>query len=365
MKYLMTVAVLFVLLLGSAVSAQDGVLPAEYTKAYISGQVTFNGAPVTGAQVMAYGGEGGNALAVNAPNGNYSLGVSSGEWTVYAMKEGYVTPRPVKVNVRADEKSEPVNIELKKSACFIEGKVVDEGGKPIPRAMVMAMPDMFAGGNDRDDDRGAVMMMTHFRATADAQGNFRMQVVEGAYMLMASARGYVMSPRNPAPKIPGMEDMPAEFMKNLPQSLGVQVSVAEGKTAGGVVIILRPGEMKLDKDVPGHRDEKPEVFKTAPNVLVGKAQLTPNNVLHWTRVGEKKMALYVVLRSTADPAKGQKGETKEFDFIPGLHGTPRTWLYSFTDSTALQGKTYWYAVYEKDMKGGRGPLSNWVMITTK
>ena len=373
MKRLQIALCVFLLLtLCSAVCAEEGQLPGNFQKAYICGAVTCGGKTLPGVQVHAMGPDG-MAVAIDAENGNYALGVAAGQWTLFASKDGYYLPKPVKATVGADEAKNDVNIEMVKSTAFIEGTVVDEENKPIGGATVTALPSfldkMMGEGSKGEEEAPMMPVMSGFRgALCDKDGNFRIQVIKGAYQLTAHFTGYEMSPKNPMPKLPGMEDMPEEaraMMAKMMPALGVQVTVAEGETKKGVITILRPAQEKKVETTRHEIPEKPETSVPQVNVVIGKAQLTPNNVLHWTRAKKsEEPAFYIVLRSTVDFSGKEKGDVVKFQFPAHPYGVPQGKYYSFTDNSAVPGKTYWYVVYELSASGA-GPYSNSVKVTTK
>lgn len=369
MKFLKIFVVIWFLLLFLILNLWAGevILPEDFHKAYISGKITCKGKLLTKVQILAYNQDGGQAIAYNAFNGNYALGIGEGEWTVAATKEGYFTPKTIKVEVNAEETKE-INIEMQKSTAFIEGIVVDESNRPLPNAWVVATPNMLGKRMTKSPNAFSPSQIYHSRC--DSNGKFRLQTMKGSYLLIAAFPGYEMSPKNPIPKIPGMENIPEEYKHMVPTMamMGIQVTVAEGETKKGVVIIMRPAKTHPGEEYPQkHRiiQEKPEAVVTMPNILVGKPKLTPNNVLHWTRTKKSNESpFYVVVRSTKNFNSKKKGKIKLFKLPKYFYGQPKREYYSLTDYTAVSGKTYWYAVYELG-SSGPGPYSNSVMIKTR
>ncbi len=355
----------FLVLLAGTLCAENLSLPGDFHKAYITGTITAYGQSVGGAQVIAMGDQG-EAITMAAGNGNYSLGVGEGSWKVIASKSGYLSPPPIAVQVSGDETRDNINFDLTKSTAYIEGVVVNESRAPLPYAMVIAMKNMFAEPHDRSN--GAPMMSpgTFPTVRTDKEGRFTLQVMAGHYLVSAYKAGYILSKENPHPTIPGLENVPPQYLERMSamSSMGVPVDVAENETKSGIVIIMAPHEEKSVREEYHSAPRHDTVVIPEPNVLVGKGCLTPNNVLHWTRSKESDHALMaVVVRSTKPFGHKPKGEMVTFKFPYYPYGEPSRGYYSFTDSTAKSGVPYYYAVYEIGTTAA-GPYSNAVEITT-
>lgn len=340
----------------------------KFERAWIAGSVIAAGRPLAGVSLMARrAGDGsGYAVAENAANGNFALGVGEGRWIITGSKKGHYCKAAVEVTVAAGQASESVTIEMVPSRAFIEGVVVDESGKPIANAQVSAMPNMMAMGED-----AAIAMMTgaenFFQAPSGRAGTFKLETMRGRYLVSAHAEGYELSPMNPGPSIPGMEDIPAEFRSMMPAMapLGIDVTVEEGETVRDVKIILRrvPESEVTVRDTGSASVTREELRK---NQLFGRASRTPNNVLHWHREDRSEAGhAYVVVRSTRPFGSEPPGSMAWFKFPEQRFGQPGPIDFSFTDHTAIPGTKYWYAVYEQESDGHRGPYSNPVEITTR
>lgn len=344
------IALLMVLLMAAAVSASAAsTWPVPYQRSWIAGRVTVEGKPLANVQVTAVG-QHGMALARSSADGSYALGVGEGEWTVMATATGYSAGQPQQVKLAAGEANEKIDIQLTKSNAFIKGQVVDEAGKPLGNSHVAGVPMPVSTEDGETPDATDFLPCG---ATADAQGRFTLPARKGFWLVSAFRSNYEMSPKNPAPSVPGMP--------NVPGLTGVGVPLAEGQTVDGVVVVLRPA---VASQKPGGYSvpDKPQDIPHVANVLVGRALLSPNNVLHWTRSKDRdKQAFYVIERWSAP---GAKGEMKKFEYTATPYGMPGHEVFSFTDSTAVPGKTYWYAVYELGVKGP-GPKSNVVEIKTR
>jgi hypothetical protein len=364
MRICLKLFVLFILLSAGFTSAfAQGNFPVG-GKAWVSGQITFEGKPIDGVKITAMG-EKGIAMAVNASNGNYALGLAEGEWAISASKEGYAAEKPIKINIKGDESKENINISLKKFNSLIKGKVVDESGTPLAGAYVLAAPVPSMGMDEEDEDSKdgdaedvdpASITPSFIQSGKD--GSFTLLVDKGNYLVMANKNGYEMSPNNPPAKIPGMENSPVR----LP---GIMIRLKANEVKDGVVIILKPVQVSSKPGMDGDIPDKPMEVATVKNILVGKACASPNNVLHWVREADRdKNAFYVITRSAASSDGKIQGETTKFDFMINPYGYPAKSVYSFTDNTAKAGKIYFYTVQEMGTKGV-GPASNSVKLETR
>lgn len=363
-----------VFLAASLLSAQVATLPGDFQQAYITGTITADGHPVDRAEVFAVNTNGGEAMAMSASNGNYSLGVGAGSWKVMVSKANYLTPPPVDADVQGLQTQDNVNFDLHKATAYIEGTVVDESGAPLGGSVVVAMQANWLKGGSGGGAPPPMMGMggagSFPMAHCNSKGEFSLQVMPGNYLLIASRAGYRLSRKNPHPPIPGLENAPPQVMERLQSMppMGVAVEVADNETKRGAVIILAPyQETPQGKTYGGtYHSAAPT---PEPNMLIGKGCLTPNNVLHWTRARQndnEQMLGYVVVRSTKPLTTKLNRMTAvittfRFPFYP--YGTPATHYYSFTDSTAKPGAVYYYYVYEMGAKGS-GPYSNGVKIIT-
>ncbi|MEQ8225523.1 MAG: hypothetical protein ABRQ37_24600, partial [Candidatus Eremiobacterota bacterium] len=281
-----------------SISARE--LPGTFQKAYISGKITCEGSILTDVRVNAIG-QGGFVFATDATNGNYALGVGEGTWSVTAEKDGYYMEKAITVKTGAEEIKENINIEMKKTGCYIKGQVVDEENKPVAEAGVTASMEQTLNyenmQNMTPEDIMAQMLGSRrsFSVKADGKGYFTLCTTAGAFTITASAVKHEMSPKNES---------------------GVKVEVKEGETKTGVIIIMKLSDkssMYFDSD--GNM-EKMEKIKPVQNILAGKEMVTPNNVLHWTRKenNEELIRMYVIARSTKDFSASKKEDIKIFNY---------------------------------------------------
>lgn len=339
--------VLTLCILLTGVLAAQAQWPGRFQKAWVCGRLTVAGKPVAGVQVMAMG-DAGMAMTRTAANGNYSLGVGEGDWTVTATYQGHGVDRRAEVSLKAGEANEKIDLSLTPLPHVIRGRVVDEQGRTLSHASVVATPFMDFTEEEPTEPEGMDLPLS---VVADEKGHFILPVPQGVFLLMANRTNYEMSPKNPPVRIPG-----------LPEGMAPQMPGLLARAPGDeVVIILRPTSGKLP------HEEGSEILPQ-PLVAAGRACLTPGNVLHWTRTKERKEAAGFVVKRCTTPfdGKGQVVEitaAQEFFGVmsdPGDEGS----VYSITDTTAVPGTTYWYAVQELGTKGA-GPLSNVVQLTTR
>lgn len=326
--------------------------PGNFQKAWVCGRVTADGKPLAGARVMALG-DSGMAMTHSTANGNYSLGVGAGKWTVTATHQGFRLQSPAEVTLKGGQANETTHLALVASTAVVHGRVIDEKGRPLPRSAVVAAPFM-----DLESEEDGFQGRMPAQAVADAQGRFVLSLEQGTWLVSASRRNYEMSPKNPPLRIPGM---PEGMQMNLP---GV-VTRATAEPDAECVVILRPADRQPEEtpDTSGH-DGKPVVAQ--PLVLEGRACLSPGNVLHWTRTRDRKsMAGCVVKRSTTPfDGKAPVVEVNQAESLMGVLQDGEGSVFSLTDTTSISGTTYWYAVQEVGSKGA-GPLSNPVGLTTR
>ena len=150
---------------------------------HIAGHVQFNGTNVVGVQVYDYATIGTNSYQSQMDtdaNGNYSLNVANGDWTVNVYQccdnnsldniigNGNYTP-PNEQGINITNNNGVANFTIQGFSTFLSGQVVDDGGNPVANMNVFAMTN---GGS-----------MSYFQATTDSGGNFRMGIVGGNYLL--------------------------------------------------------------------------------------------------------------------------------------------------------------------------------------
>jgi len=350
---ILVITISLLLMLFCSISAQEITLPGAFQKAYISGKITCEGSILTDVRVNAIG-QGGFVFATDAANGNYSLGVSEGTWSVTAEKDGYYIEKAITVKTGAEEVKENINIEMKKTSCYIKGQVVDEENKPVKQAGANASQEQtinYENMQNMTPDEIMTQMIgsqRSFSVEADGKGYFTLCTTPGTFTLTASAVKYEMSPKNEA---------------------GIKVEVGEGQTKTGVIIIMKESDKSSMYFDPNGSMEKMEQIKPVENILVGKEMVTPNNVIHWTRKenNEEILRIYAVARSMKDFSSSKKEDIVIFNY-ENSYGMPAQGYYSFTDNTAVSGQTYYYVVFERGFEKGKqfdGPYSNAVKLVTK
>ncbi len=204
--------------------------PGNFRKAWVCGRVTASGKPLAGVRVMALG-DAGMAMTYSAANGNYSLGVGAGKWTVTAAHKGFRLEAPAQVTLQADQANESTDLTLIPSNCMIQGRVVDEQGRALPRSAVSAAPFMDL---EDEEESGDPEMRLPVQGVADEQGRFTLNLDKGTWLVSASRPNYEMSPKNPPLRIPGMPD---GMVMNLP---GVVARASEAGPGPECLVVLRP-----------------------------------------------------------------------------------------------------------------------------
>ena len=216
----------------------------------------------------------------------------------------------------------------------------------------MAAPFMDLESGEPNADMEAMQMPAN--VTCDAQGRFTMTLAKGPWLLSAVRDNYEMSPKNPPIRIPGMPEG-----MNLGLS-GVLARASEAGPGPEYTLILRPTKGQ-EAAV-----EKPGSVVPQPLVLVGRACLSPGNVLHWTRTRERKASAGFVVKRSTTPFDG-KAPVVEIQVGQALVGSMpdgEGTVFSLTDTTSTPGTAFYYAVQELGTKGA-GPLSNVVKLTTR
>jgi len=329
--------------------------PGNFHKSWVCGRVTASGKPVPGVRVMAFG-DAGMAMTHSAANGNYSLGVGAGKWTVTATHKGFRQLAPAEVTLRAEEANESTDLMLVPSTCMIQGRVVDEQARPLPHSAVMAAPFVDLESEEDPDDS---QMQMPVQGVADDQGRFSLTLDKGTWLVSASRPDYEMSPKNPPIRIPGM---PEGMAMTLP---GLVVRASESEPGPQCVVVLRPAaRQEPGRPATGGASEQ----KILPQALVlaGRACLSPGNVLHWTRRQERDSLAGCLVKRSTTPFDGRAPvvDLNLGENPMGVLQDGKDSVFSLTDTTASPGATYYYAVQEIG-SAGAGPLSNPVRLTTR
>lgn len=298
------------------------------------------------------------AMTHSAANGNYSLGVGAGKWTVTATHKGFRLQAPAEVTLRADEANESTDLKMVPSNCMIQGRVVDEQGRPLSHSAVIAAPFMDLDSEEDPDDS---QMRMPVQGVADDQGRFTLTLDRGTWLVSASRQNYEMSPKNPPIRIPGMPD---GMVMNLP---GLVARASESGPGPECVVVLRPAASQAHgRTGTGTGTGSDQKVLARPLVLAGRACLSPGNVLHWTRSQERDSLAGCVVKRSTTPFDGQAPvvELNLGENPMGVLQDGKASVFSLTDVTASPGTTYWYAVQEVGSTGA-GPLSNPVSLTTR
>lgn len=138
----------------------------------VSGAVTDpNGAPVEGATISV-----GNLVSANSlSSGSYSLSLPSGSFSINAIKQGYVSPQPMTINLTPGQNLTGINFQLVQNAGLISGNVLSSG-QPINNAVVTAV-----------NGSSSVSVNT------DQNGNYSLNVQPGQWLINVSKQSFITS----------------------------------------------------------------------------------------------------------------------------------------------------------------------------
>lgn len=217
------------------------VLPVGGT---ISGQVTFNGKPVGGAEVV---GESehprrGRGLAFSRENGTYDLKhLSAGSYTVYLFRGQEFVARPLTgIHVEPGEHAGAADLEVTPGA-LISGTVTEAAtGEPVPQINIHARAMAYPGGA-----RGA-----SWQIITNQSGAYTVRVPPGEHRVCCMY--------SPNPDLPQEMAQPAareievaegdillgiDFALHRQPDLHGQVLTPEGGPAAGVEVLVPTGYM--------------------------------------------------------------------------------------------------------------------------
>lgn len=140
----------------------------------VAGTVTNeSGRSVTGASVTVKDGNGNFYSASTDGDGNYSVEVPEGTYTVTVDNAGYAPAVTNDVSVQVGSTT-TTDVALS-DAAIIKGTIVDESGDPVSNASVEAYDSSFE-----------IFQWTE----TDSQGRYRLEVANGTYTIEATANGY-------------------------------------------------------------------------------------------------------------------------------------------------------------------------------
>ena len=163
---------------GQAVEADFVGVPATQE---ITGQVLFEGNPVTNVQVFAYSTDTNNyqVQAITDANGDYTLNVGNNSWNVSVYCQGgnnsldsilgsgnYQCPNGTNIDI--NDNNATAVFQIQGFTTFLSGQVLDDSGDPVTNMNIFAQTNANGGG-------------LTFGSTTDSQGNYRMGVGSGNY----------------------------------------------------------------------------------------------------------------------------------------------------------------------------------------
>ena len=136
----------------------------------VSGFVTDpNGQPIEGAAVSVL-----NIGSVNSlSSGNYSLSLPAGSFSLNAVKQGYVSPQPVDINLNPGQNLSGINFQLVPNAGVVSGRVLCIG-QPLYNAVVTAV-----SGNST------------VSANTNQTGDYTLNLQAGQWNIYVSKQGFV------------------------------------------------------------------------------------------------------------------------------------------------------------------------------
>ncbi len=138
----------------------------------VAGFVTDpNGQPIEGATLSVQ-----DAGTVNSlSSGSYSLTLPSGSFSLNAVKQGFVSPQPVILNLNSGQSLSGINFQLVPNAGIVSGKVLNEG-QPINGALVTAV-------------KGNSSVSTN----SNQSGDFTLNLLQGQWNIHVSKSGFLNS----------------------------------------------------------------------------------------------------------------------------------------------------------------------------
>ncbi len=198
--------------------------------AFISGKVLNDlGAPVKQVLVKAVNGPVTQQASTNV-NGNYSFQITSGNWTISAAKNGFISPAPDEYTLNAGDNLQNQNIILVPRANQVTGfveRITSVGGTtPFSGVTVTATP---SSG-------------TPVTAVTTSSGEFQLSLRAGTYILTAAKTGYSNTQQinltlTVAQTISGINFT----MVPNPSSISGLVTTPDGNGLGGVTVASSSG----------------------------------------------------------------------------------------------------------------------------
>lgn len=157
----------------------------------LSGQVLVDGNPGNRNAEVWYLPSAGDITTTSINQvGGFSRGVAPGDYTLFAVREGYHSTDSLHISVDPGETISGLQLALEANASSISGRVVDGAGNPL---------------------RSATISASGVSASTDANGNYRLGISAGGHNLTARKDGYVSAQRGPISVDPGEDVTGIDF----------------------------------------------------------------------------------------------------------------------------------------------------------
>ncbi len=262
---------------------------AAASGAAVAGRVQRDGKGVEGAMVVLTGGAAGMKIATSSNDGSFRFeGLADGSYTL-SVQEDLMGGGTSTAEASVEQGRSVEDVVLQLSSLRLEGRVVDEDGKPVALAQLFLVePGSTASGSLAD-----LMRNQRGQAITDERGRFRMaSIPAGTYSLRVTASGYVQQTLEGVTAgqdvtvrlrrgaefevtVLGPDDAPVQGATVVVQDGDGQESVAFGMALEGVsnqqgvaVLRLGPGRHRLLVESVAHPATTVEVDAAAGSAVV-------------------------------------------------------------------------------------------------
>ncbi len=392
-----------------AAYVEGHVFGSDTGKPLTGAKIDVIGANVTKSGLKAGGGCG-EGFALSASNGNFAVGVGqsnlcvdnkhpiNGNYYVSVSKRGYLPSiQHIDFGTRNTNVVGGLIFRLTPAHATIVGHVLSRG-TGVPYAYVWVMPDVWAmiGQKQRKQHLKGMLSSERPMVRTDAHGAFQIPVSPGSYVVMAGKAGYQLVTKTVNPALQHWTQSMQAMMAKLPPQyrgssgsfaalqqpqLGASVTVATGETVVANLVLA-----KLSSPLPAFHQVAIKnitgAFTPHEMLLVGQARLEPNNVMFYTLMHPGRNvsagAEAIIVRSRVllgggkiDPLKdrlkvlsnGFYGLVMMVGCQTAVHYTRSSGecthesdIFSFTDSSAKPGVTYYYYIFEGQPYVGTGMI---------
>lgn len=182
----------------------------------IAGKIVSSaGSAIEGAKISSSTGESTTSLS----DGTYKLSISQGEKIISAVKDGYISPEPLTINISAGQNLTGQNFTILPNAAKISGTVTNQQ-LPVGSVQISA-----------SNGTATRSVLT------DASGNYTLNIEPGSWKLTAVKAGFVSQTGNTITVRPGQASAGNNFalIKNISQISGV-VKSNDGPAADASLI---------------------------------------------------------------------------------------------------------------------------------